>query len=495
MYGQDEMVDILTEQQANNIKHTMGGVSINGNMRVLDLGANNNANKGTYNTWILFGDPTLTLRNATPTVMTVSAPLEISTDATSYSLTATDADGALATLSFNGEIMGSATIQNGAATINFSAPGTLGTATLTVFGYNKKTYVSTIDIITGTPSINVNATASPGVIPLGESTTLTASVTGGTGIATYSWSPAETLNDPTIMSPIATPTETTVYTVTVTQDDMTETGTVTVHVVVPPTDLTATVTDENDIVLNWNATDLATYYTIYRNGEEFASSITLTTYTVTDNEPGTYNFEVAAFYRGILSPMSNAVTVTIEETTCPAPENFTGAYYWNEDEFGARLAWDRAEYEYTLDRFEIYRSNEGESFKLVGRIVNTPSITHYEYTDVTGNVGNYTYRIIAFYQNGCESEPEDVEITVTSVNEQGLGDIKLYPNPTSGNVSIMAEGMKQIQVVNMMGQVLITQPVEADEATIDLGSFDKGMYMVIVTTGQGSIVKKINVLK
>ena len=43
MYGQDEMDDILVESFANNIKRTMGGVSINGNMKVLDQGASQNA--------------------------------------------------------------------------------------------------------------------------------------------------------------------------------------------------------------------------------------------------------------------------------------------------------------------------------------------------------------------------------------------------------------------------------------------------------------------
>ncbi|MBQ2498557.1 MAG: hypothetical protein II523_00950, partial [Bacteroidales bacterium] len=37
--GQDEMIDVLVESYSNNIRHTMGGVSVNGNMKVLDMGA------------------------------------------------------------------------------------------------------------------------------------------------------------------------------------------------------------------------------------------------------------------------------------------------------------------------------------------------------------------------------------------------------------------------------------------------------------------------
>jgi hypothetical protein len=162
MYGQDEMVDILVELQSSNIRHTMGGVSANGNMAILDLGANQNANKGTYNTWILYGDPTLTLRNAVPTDMGVTHASSMSTSATSFMVNATNGNGALATLTRNGEIMGSATINNGTCNITFAAPGTTGTATLTVFGYNKITYIATINITGGGGTqYNVTVSANP----------------------------------------------------------------------------------------------------------------------------------------------------------------------------------------------------------------------------------------------------------------------------------------------------------------------------------------------
>lgn len=148
-YGQDEMIDILVESYSNNIRHTMGGVSINGNMKVLDQGANQNAVKGTYNTWNLFGDPTLTLRNAVPEVMNVSHNPTLDVNATSFVVNAPNGEGALATLSKDGEIMGSEVIANGTATIQFNVPGVTGEATLTVFGYNKKTYIGTVNITSG----------------------------------------------------------------------------------------------------------------------------------------------------------------------------------------------------------------------------------------------------------------------------------------------------------------------------------------------------------
>ena len=189
-YGQDEMVDVLTEQHSTNIKRTLGGISFDGNMKILDqYGANYNPGKGTYLSWILFGDPTLTVRNAVPSDMGVTHASSMSTTATSFTVNATNGNGALATLTRNNEIMGSATIENGTCNITFTAPGTTGTATLTVFGYNKITYIATIQIVNGgTQNYTVSVSANPaiggtvtggGTYPQGQSCTVTATANDG----------------------------------------------------------------------------------------------------------------------------------------------------------------------------------------------------------------------------------------------------------------------------------------------------------------------------
>ena len=500
-YGQDEMVDILVESYSNNIRRTMGGVSINGNMRVLDLGANQNPVKGTYNTWILFGDPTLTLRNAVPAVMNVTAASSMESTATSFAVNATNAEGALATLTFNGEILGSATINSGSAVINFAAPGTEGTATLTVFGYNKKTYITTVNVGSGsTPDpVVVNVSVSEPIIPDGESTQLNASATGGDGTYAYSWTPTESLNNPNIANPIATPTTSTTYTCTVTSAGASSNKTCIVEVVKAPANLSATVENENDIVLTWNRANPVTTYTLYLDGNELFNGISATTFTIPDNAPGTYTFEVSTHYNGVNSPRSNPVAVTVEEPTpeeCPAPENFTGEYYWENYEFGVKLEWDRAEYEYPLDRFVIYKSTDNYDYEMFKRIVNTPSITHYGCVDdEILDPGEYYYLIIAYYQNDCESEAVIISVNVTSAGEISADAVTLYPNPTSGMVNIKAEAMRQVSVVDVMGQVVMTQNVDNDEVMIDMSTFNNGMYLVNIITEKGNIVKILNVLR
>ena len=189
-YGQDEMVDVLVESYTNNIKRTLGGCSYDGNMKILDqYGQNASAAKGTYLAWILYGDPTLTVRNAVPQDMGVTHASTMSTTATSFTVNATNGNGALATLTRNNEIMGSATITNGSCNITFTAPGTTGTATLTVFGYNKITYVATIQIVSGgTQNYTITVSANPtnggsvtggGTYQEGQSCTVSASANAG----------------------------------------------------------------------------------------------------------------------------------------------------------------------------------------------------------------------------------------------------------------------------------------------------------------------------
>ena len=78
----------------------------------------------------------------------------------------------------------------------------------------------------------LTVSANPEVINEGERSQLTAAVMGGAGDYTYQWEPTETLDNPNICCPIATPTEPeTTYHVTVTDaDGNTISGEVTVSI-------------------------------------------------------------------------------------------------------------------------------------------------------------------------------------------------------------------------------------------------------------------------
>jgi gliding motility-associated-like protein len=62
----------------------------------------------------------------------------------------------------------------------------------------------------------VEATATPSTVDKGDTSQLNVTVTGGSGNYGYSWTPVDGLDNPVIQNPLATPLDTTTYTVTVT---------------------------------------------------------------------------------------------------------------------------------------------------------------------------------------------------------------------------------------------------------------------------------------
>ena len=146
MTGQDEMVDVLCEwRNADQYHHTLGGASLNGNMKILDLHPSDQGD--THNTWILFGDPSLTMRTANPTDMNVTCQPEAIFLGQSELHITTETDYALATLSVNNEVLCCMPVIGGEATLTFEPLQEVGTAQLVVTSFNKVTEVRSLDII------------------------------------------------------------------------------------------------------------------------------------------------------------------------------------------------------------------------------------------------------------------------------------------------------------------------------------------------------------
>ena len=77
-------------------------------------------------------------------------------------------------------------------------------------------------------------------------------------------------------------------------------------------------------------------------------------------------------------------------------------------------------------------------------------------------------------------------------NEHSL---KVYPNPTNGQVTIGAERMSHVAVLSLLGQVVLEADVRGDEAVLDLSQLEAGVYVVRVTTQSGVVTKQISLVK
>ena len=165
MWAQDEFVDILVESYNNNIKRSFGGAAINGMMAIFDnYSTTETSAVGCYKAWVVYGDPTLMMRTKTPQAMTVNHAGAIAPTASSYAVTVNNGSGAVVTITdADHNILGKATVgSNGSATINISGTLTVGTElTLCVFGYNKVTYLGTINVVGSGNQYEITASASP----------------------------------------------------------------------------------------------------------------------------------------------------------------------------------------------------------------------------------------------------------------------------------------------------------------------------------------------
>ncbi len=87
-------------------------------------------------------------------------------------------------------------------------------------GVTASGWVAMINCVGSYDPITLEITADPEVINEGESSQLNVVATGGSGQYTYIWEPAETLDNPNIANPVATPTEPeTTYKVVVTDSE------------------------------------------------------------------------------------------------------------------------------------------------------------------------------------------------------------------------------------------------------------------------------------
>ena len=159
---------------------------------------------------------------------------------------------------------------------------------------------------------------------------------------------------------------------------------------------------------------------------------------------------------------------------------------------------------YILQQYNLYRSFDNTDYQQVASIPAVEGQLYYEYRDnlAEDDHEDVYYRLTAFYlaDNGetCESDyattlndPEQnyVAIDLTSTDEYQVLDFKLYPNPTSGQISIALEGMQKVVVYNALGQALLNKETSSDMLQLDLSGFENGLYWVKVMAQNGTAVR------
>lgn len=100
------------------------------------------------------------------------------------------------------------------------------------------------------------------------------------------------------------------------------------------------------------------------------------------------------------------------------------------------------------------------------------------------------YYVIVTGENGCSKLIDFTVMNVTGVKENETN-INIYPNPTNSTVNIEANGITEVRVCDIIGQVMLETRTNTDALQIDMGNFANGQYLIQVYTADGLATRKI----
>ena len=177
---------------------------------------------------------------------------------------------------------------------------------------------------------------------------------------------------------------------------------------------------------------------------------------------------------------------------CLPPTGFEGEYQWSGDAFGTMLFWD---YEEEPQSFKVYRSNDGVDYE---EIATVDKIERVYFDEV--EAGTYYYKVTA-YRSYCESTPawtnegqDYVLVEVTSVGECTDEVFRVFPSPANAQLCVEAEGLSQVVVYNVMGQVVYAQNCNEDGLVINTANFAEGVYTISIKSMTGRVTKRFAVV-
>ena len=83
----------------------------------------------------------------------------------------------------------------------------------------------------------------------------------------------------------------------------------------------------------------------------------------------------------------------------------------------------------------------------------------------------------------------------TSVDENELFEVSIYPNPTSDRINIETENLRHISINNILGQRIFEGETDGNEFAYDFRQYGEGVYLIRIETANGIITKRVAVTR
>ena len=349
-------------------------------------------------------------------------------------------EGAAVTLSTNA---GSSIVwSHGPTTASVSvSPQT--TTSYSVSGVSSSTSAcaSTVVItVTVNPLPDISIVAFPQLVCEGGESELSAN-----GANSFTWTAG-----PSSATMIATPQATSVYTVTGESiHGCIDTQTVEVQVYTNVISMPSSTSVCSGEAVTIFAGGLVTH--TWSTGSHFNALVvspgTNTVYTVSGHDPNGCKLNAMVSVNVASGP---AVSITGNQQVCkgePATLIASGAdsYFWNTNETTETIT-------------QVLLVDVPHSFTVTG----------------TGANGCTTTDVFTVLVSKCQS-----------LNEEGAGRVSVFPNPTSGEVTIeMNSGEKaKVSVTDITGKLVLVTEVEGTRPAVDMSALDRGVYYLTVDSG------------
>ncbi len=156
---------------------------------------------------------------------------------------------------------------------------------------------------------------------------------------------------------------------------------------------------------------------------------------------------------------------------------------------GPSTVCDNAEGEYSTPE------NAGDSYSwdVAGGTVVTGAGT-WQINVLWGVPGPGSVSVTETTQQGCEAISETLDVTIddcTGIAETETPSLHIYPNPTTGLVTISGADQKTIKIFDIFGQELISFISSNNYQNIDLTNFNKGIYIIKIQQSQEHVFRLI----
>ena len=136
----------------------------------------------------------------------------------------------------------------------------------------------------------------------------------------------------------------------------------------------------------------------------------------------------------------------------------------------------------------VYNGNWGRSIVFIDDITLSLATTTSDPVAVTPQTeGDNNESDEEYVDDDANTDFEEV-MSPIGISDFDLSDLTVYPNPTTGLLTIVADEVNRVEVYNQIGVMVAAY---TEERVIDLTNLSSGVYVLRVTTPQGVAIRKV----